>query len=124
MSDPGTSGVISPYSKIKGLNFDDSLEPDDFKFKYLKEVEKVMEEEGTSHTGITFKNKGEYYEFLNDVHDFVDKNVKVAYTKKESDFDSVQIEDEEDLEDTLSFSVAKREEDRKKEEKSSKKKKK
>ena len=61
MSDPGTSGLISPYSKIKGLNFDDSMEPDDFRFNYLKSIKEILDEEGIDYVDIEFKDKDEFY---------------------------------------------------------------
>lgn len=37
-SDPGTSGIITPFCKTDGLFFDDSYEPEEFKFQFEKDV--------------------------------------------------------------------------------------
>lgn len=116
-SDPGTSGLISPYSKIKGLNFDDSMEPDNFRFEFLKKVKEVMNEEGIDHIDVIVDNKEDYYSFLNDIHKFGEENVGVTYVKKEKDYDQVITEEEEDLEETLPFNNSKKDDVKKKEKK-------
>lgn len=124
MSDPGTSGLISPYSKIKGLNFDDSMEPDDFRFNYLKSIKEILDEEGIDYVDIEFKDKDEFYSILKNIDDFNKENIKVTFEKRQKDYDVIETVEEEDLEETLSFSAAKREEERKKAEKKAEKEKK
>lgn len=38
ITDPGTSGIITPFCKTDGLFFDDSYEPEEFKFQFEKDV--------------------------------------------------------------------------------------
>lgn len=121
-SDPGTSGLVSPYSKIKGLNFDDSMEPDTFRFNYINAVKEVLNEEDVDYVDMEFQNVDEYYNILNSINDFNNENIKVSFVKRKKDFDTIEELEEEDLEETLSFSAVKREEDKKKTEKKASKK--
>ena len=112
-SDPGTSGLLSPYSKIKGLSFDDSMEPDNFRFEFMNAVKEVLKEDGVDSIDIDFDNRDDYYSFVNSVHRFNDDNIHVNFVSKKKEYDHVLTEEEEDLEETLSFSNAKKEEDKK-----------
>lgn len=120
---PGTSGLLSPYSKIKGLSFDDSMEPDNFRFEFLKAVKEVLKEDGVDYIDIDFDNRDDYYSFVNNLHDFNEKNINVNFVSKKKEYEHVLTEEEEDLEETLSFSNAKKPEDKKEKEKKDSKKK-
>ena len=50
------------------------MEPDNFKFEFIKEVKKIMDEEGIDYIDLDFEKKEDYYSFVNTLHDFnVDK---------------------------------------------------
>lgn len=115
-SDPGTSGLLSPFSKLKGLSFNDDMEPDNFKFEFIKEVKKIMDEEGIDYIDLDFEKKEDYYSFVNTLHDFNVDNIHVNYIEREKEYDKVIQEEEEDLEETLSFQNNKPKKDDKKKE--------
>ena len=56
-SDPGTSGILSPFGKIEGLYFNDSREPDDYEFAFKQDIEKIMKADGVKYIEITAENK-------------------------------------------------------------------
>jgi hypothetical protein len=97
-SDPGTSGTLSPYSDIKGLYFDDSDEPDDFKFDFIKDMSNILKKENVSSITIDFDNKEDYYRTVNELRELSDKNINVYATSKVNSYDII-LEDEEDLEE-------------------------
>ena len=76
------------------------------------------------YVDIEFKDKDEFYSILKNIDDFNKENIKVTFEKRQKDYDVIETVEEEDLEETLSFSAAKREEERKKAEKKAEKEKK
>lgn len=69
-SDPGTSGILTPFGKIKGLYFDDSNEPNDFEYSIKKDIEKISENDGYEHIRIEADNQEEYYDALDEILNF------------------------------------------------------
>lgn len=77
-SDPGTSGILSPFSKIKGLYFNNDGEPDFFLTEFVKDINRLIKKEGHECIEIEFETKEEYYEIMNYVEHFLDNDI-VAY---------------------------------------------
>ena len=50
---PGTSGLLTPYGKMDGLYFDDSMEPDDFIFEFRKSIEEILKNQGVSYIAVS-----------------------------------------------------------------------
>ena len=98
-SDPGTSGIISPFSKIDGLYFDSSDEPDSVYFDLLKDIEKKMTESGKTFIKCDFDNANDYYKMLDVLKKFTDDNVSVYGTSRENHYELVVNEDS-DMDDT------------------------
>lgn len=98
------------------------MEPDTFRFNYINAVKEVLNEEDVDYVDMEFQNVDEYYNILNSINDFNNENIKVSFVKRKKDFDTIEELEEEDLEETLSFSAVKREEDKKKAEKKASKK--
>lgn len=121
---PGTSGTLSPFGNIKGLSFDDSMEPDNFRFEFIKAIREVIKEEHLDSVDLIFDNPDEYYEFVNTIHKFNEDNIKIRCVQREKEYDKVITEEEEDLEETLSFYNTKKDNNKKEEKKEGKKKKK
>lgn len=94
---PGTSGVLSPYNDMKGLYFDDSPEPDDFRFQFMKSVKEILKKEGVTYVELDFENKEDYYKVLNEAYRMVHDGFKVSFTSRENNYDII-LEEEEDLE--------------------------
>lgn len=82
-SDPGTSGVLSPFTKLKSLYFNEDNEPDDFRFDFMKEVRKVLDTEGVEYIDLVCDNKVDFYNIMDKLNAFSDKNVKAYGTSKE-----------------------------------------
>lgn len=82
MSDPGTSGVLSPFSKINGLYFNEQNEPDDFMVDFAKDVKRIMESKGVKYLDIEFTNKEDYYTALDNLDNFALENISVYGTSK------------------------------------------
>ena len=84
-SDPGTSGVLSPWGKMDGLYFDGSPEPDNFRFEFQKAVLAVAEKEGVEKVILNFSDKDDYYAAMNEMRNFVDERVKITSTSRADD---------------------------------------
>ena len=97
-SDPGTSGLLSPFSEINGLYFDDSDEPDDFFFNLSKDVEKRCKNQGVSFIKLNFDNPNDYYNALKEMERFTEENIKVSGTSREGQYEMI-VEEEEDMDE-------------------------
>lgn len=93
---PGTSGLLTPYSKMDGLYFDDSMEPDDSIFKLKHAIEKIAENNDVSYIRIVFDEKDDYYKAMNSLRNFNNENIHVYSTSKEDDL-SIIVEPDANL---------------------------
>ena len=98
-SDPGTSGLLSPFAKIDGLYFDESDEPDEFFYNLTKELEKKAKKKGVSFIQCEFDNPRDYYKTLKALQDYTDDSITVSGTSREGLYDIVLTE-EADMDDT------------------------
>ena len=112
-SDPGTSGVLSPFSNIEGFYFNNSNEPENFSYQLNKELEKVIEDEGKTFINITCDNPDDYYNILMQVTNF-DNSIKCSGTSRTDKYDIIVSKDE-------SLDLGDREEEKKKREEKYKK---
>ena len=71
-SDPGTTGILIPFGKIKGLYFDDSYEPESARMEMIKDIEAILKEEGTEYIGIEYENDEDYYKIMEDITKYTD----------------------------------------------------
>lgn len=76
-SDPGTSGILSPFSKIDGLYFNMDGEPDSSIIEFIRDVNKVIKKNGYECLEVEFESKEEYYEVMNYVDKFLDDDIRV-----------------------------------------------
>lgn len=83
-SDPGTSGILSPFGKIEGLYFNNSSEPDDFTFDFKKDIKNIMDKDGVEYLEINCDNKKDYYKILNALVDFNEDSITVSGTSKDN----------------------------------------
>ena len=92
-SDPGTSGLLSPFAKIDGLYFDSSEEPDSFYYELVKDLEKKFEGTGVRYIHAECDSPEEYYNILKAMEKYANENVKMYGTSKEGVYDFVIHED-------------------------------
>lgn len=97
-SDPGLSGVLSPFAKIKGLYFDDKNEPSDFYYELLKDLKKIYERTGKIMIGFNFEDPEAFYRTLYELDEYTDNHVKIYGTSKEGEMDII-IEEEIDIDE-------------------------
>ena len=97
-SDPGTSGTLSPYTDMKGFYFDDSDEPDDYKFDFIARAKELLKEDNVDHILINFETKEDYYKVLKDLREFTENNIKISETSRVKEYEIV-LENEEDMEE-------------------------
>lgn len=88
--------MLTAYSKMDGLYFDDSMEPDDSIFDLKRAIEKVAEQKEVSFIKIDFEKKEDYYEAMNLLRNFNNEQIHVHSTSRDDDL-SVVIESDADL---------------------------
>lgn len=69
-SDPGTSGVLTPFNDMKSLYFNDDPEPNDCMFNLHQAVQKMLERDGVTSIDIHASDKETYYKLLNSIQEF------------------------------------------------------
>ena len=74
-SDPGTSGILSPFAKIRGLYFNSDGEPDEFMEEFMTDLKSYMKTSGQDMIAIDFTNKDEYYRILEKAEAFTEENL-------------------------------------------------
>ena len=92
-SDPGLSGLISPFNDMKGQYFDDSNEPDNFAYLLSKDLEEICQKEGVMYIKIDTDDEHKYYDILQTMDKYSSDNIKVSGTSREG-FYEVVLEDE------------------------------
>lgn len=83
-SDPGTSGILSPFTDMKSLYFDSSDEPDQFIFDFMADINKKLESNGVECVQVQFTDKEDYYRIMNHAREFGENNFKVFGVTKDS----------------------------------------
>lgn len=80
-SDPGRSGVISPFSNLSSLYFSEELEPDDVMYNLNNKIDDILEKEDEIVIKLNCKDKMEFYDVLSKIDDVKNKcNVYVTST--------------------------------------------
>lgn len=97
-SDPGTSGLLSPFGKISGLYFDDSDEKNNFSYEFQKDLEDIEKTRGIAYIKFDFDSENDFYNAMMNMQQYVTDNVKLYGTSKEGHYEIV-VESESDLED-------------------------
>ena len=90
-SDPGTSGVLNPFTDMKSLYFDEEPEPDDFLFDFMDDLDYVITHEYDDYTLIRFpyQTKQEFYDIQRDIRENQD-NLFESWFAPNTDIRDVQ----------------------------------
>lgn len=83
---------------MKGFYFDDSDEPDDYKFDFIARAKELLKEDNVDHILINFETKEDYYKVLKDLREFTENNIKISETSRVKEYEIV-LENEEDMEE-------------------------
>ena len=97
-SDPGTSGLLSPFAKIQGLYFNNEDEPDEFYYNLMKELSKKYKKEGIKFIQCEFDSANDFYTALKELQNYTLDHVQVSGTSREGRYEIV-INDDTDLDD-------------------------
>lgn len=111
-SDPGTSGVLSPFAKIDGLYFDPSPEPSDFYFNMIRDLKTKFKDKGKTYIVIDYDNPVDFYRGLDELMKYTDEGVTISATSREGVYDIV-LNEHSDIDDktqpqTIALSKKKR----------------
>ena len=83
-SDPGTSGILSPFGPIKGFYFNDSKEPDNYKFEFKEDLSRIMKESNAEYVEIKCDNIDDYNKILDELVEFNKNCITVNGTSKDN----------------------------------------
>lgn len=97
-SDPGTSGLLSPFAKIDGLYFDPSDEPDDFYYSIMNDLKEKYKDKHINYISCEFDNPQDFYEALHDMEKYCDENISIYGTSREGVYEMV-INEDSDMDD-------------------------
>lgn len=81
-SDPGRNGLLSPWGKIKGLYFDDSMETGNFFWNLQHDLNQYFHDKGKIYIMMEFEKEEDYYSALYDLQQMND-DVHCYGTSKE-----------------------------------------
>lgn len=85
--------MLTPFGKMDGLYFDDSMEPDDTMFSLRNAVEKLAASKGVQYVRVNFHEKEDFYKAMNTFRYFSDEKIQVFMSSKEDDYSLVVNED-------------------------------
>ena len=98
---PGTSGLLSPYGKIKGLYFDDSNEKDNFMFEFQKDLEEISKQMNIQYIKLDYDSEQDFYDGLMRIQRYIQDNVKIYGTSREGHFEVIVEEEKDDSDDSV-----------------------
>ena len=93
---PGTSGLLTPFSKIDGLCFDNSDEPEDFFYKLDNDLKKFNKEHGIQYVKIDCDNPKDYYNIINQFQKKKKNDVSVYGTSRDGEMSIIVESDTSD----------------------------
>ena len=102
-SDPGTSGLISPFGDISGFYFDDSEEKNNFTYLFQKGLAEELKKSNPNivYIKLDFDSETDFYNALLDMQKYIKDNVKMFGTSREghyeiliSDCDDISVPDD------------------------------
>lgn len=67
-SDPGASGVLTPFIKTYGLNISDKKEPEDKQYELMKIIEEAVQNEYEYIEKFGIENYDDYYNIINNIY--------------------------------------------------------
>ena len=97
-SDPGTSGLLSPFALIEGLHFNPDDEPCGFYYDLLNDLSKRYEGTNIKFIKCEFDNPTDFYNALTDMQKYTNDNIRVSGTSKAGSYELV-INEEHDIDD-------------------------
>lgn len=68
-SDPGSTGILTPFIQTNGLNISDKREPEGKQFELLKIIEEAVKNENTYIENFGIETYEEYSELINKIYD-------------------------------------------------------
>ena len=80
---PGLSGVLSPYTKLNSLYFNDDKEPDNFRYDFMKQIQEILETDGVETIDIDCENKVDFYNIMEMLNKYTSNKVTACGTSKD-----------------------------------------
>lgn len=88
-SDPGLSGVLSPFCDLKDFYFDPSNEKDNFMYLLQQDLERIAKENGIKYIKMDCETEQGFYSTLVELQKYVKDNVTLYGTSREGHYEVV-----------------------------------
>jgi hypothetical protein len=111
-SDPGTSGLLSPFGKIDGLYFNATDEKNNFMYEFQKDLAEVQAQYGIKYIKMDFDSETDFYNALMELQQYAKDNVEMYGTSKNGHYEVVieseKSDDDDDDEEEKNDATPKR----------------
>lgn len=98
-SDPGMSGVLTPFNSMKSMHFDESTEPSDFYYNLIQDLKELHKKDDSTYIICHYDNPSDFYKGLEELKRFTNDNISISATSREGECDIVinELVDMDDL---------------------------
>ena len=110
-SDPGTSGLLSPFGNIDGLYFDGSNEKDNFTYEFQKDLAEIEKQQGIAYIKMDFDSETDFYNTLMEMQQYSKDNTVFYGTSKSGHYEVViesEKSDDDDEDETPTTTTKRR----------------
>lgn len=83
------AGLLSPFSDIKGLYFDDSIETDGFYYNLTQDLKEKARKNHQIFIDLEYGDKEEYYNALSALEKYANDNISITGTSKEGTYEII-----------------------------------
>ena len=80
---------MSPFSDIKGLYFDDSIETDGFYYNLTQDLKEKARKNHQIFIDLEYGDKEEYYNALSALEKYANDNISITGTSKEGTYEII-----------------------------------
>lgn len=94
-SDPGTSGLLSPFCNIDGLYFDKEDEPNNFSISFIEDVVNIMKKNDIEFIHVDYENPVDYYNALHELYKLNNEVTALGVSNKENTIEVTLIKDKQ-----------------------------
>lgn len=97
-SDPGMSGVLTPFNDMKSMHFDESMEPSSFYYNLIQDLKEIHEKDDSAYIICHYDSPSDFYKGLEALRNFTEENISISATSREGECEIV-INDLGDMDD-------------------------
>lgn len=98
-SDPGMSGVLTPFNNMTSMHFDESTEPSEFYYNLIQDLKEIHKKDDSVYIVCHYDNPSDFYDALEELKNFTKDNIEIFGTSREGECEIVinELVDMDDL---------------------------